>query len=594
MYDTNMLNLILKAKNIKRKLLNTYKARSLLFPGRNMADEPVVYLKRDKKFNASQNDCQLATAALPDHERAVTGVHPSVKDFLLKETKLNATKEALELEKTLFYEEKSAWTTNMNAQKEKQALIRRGATILFRMHRLAAQQEKEQQDKIMQALEDGLLQSAQQELDLINRGHAAVIANVLTATATQATCAAASLDAKARANAISDRLTEGLDEVHCERLHIAELTEKVNVKSTELDVLVSIAKAERNEAHQYLQKAQSQVSRFSLAAEAIGLVQGQIESHAIQERERLSVAIDQERSDALEEVRSETQERLAAVKDARTAFEKLRETEKANLAEGYARVEHTRAVVAMERELVKKEMVRARLLSMKAEQERAASVDAKKAALDELQAARLMRNESRRALHKLAAIAEEMVIPKAIADNVAKNVTSTVEGQKNDKADSSEGMMFSFGFHIRNRRASSQAMSGTTSSVDGMESGREDGLQKRCTSLDIRQEDGSRSSTLSAISPPHTFDSTCSEADTSTSNLIDVTFVKPPTLCHKPSVAVDANPIIPIKEGHELSPFVSENTKRLKIHPSLEPSTERCDKQSGRMKLGNISNRTYY
>ncbi|KAF8520534.1 hypothetical protein JB92DRAFT_2894851 [Gautieria morchelliformis] len=406
------LNLITKARNIKRKLLNNF--------------------KRDKRFNASQNNFQLPEAALPDHNRAITGVLPSVNDLLLKETKLNATKDALELERTLFDEDKSAWKTNMKAQKKKQALIRQGATIMFRMHRLEAQQERE----TMQALEDGLLQTAQQELDVINREQAAVISNLLAATAAQATCAAACLDAKARANAISDRLTEELDKVHSERLHLEEITEKVNVKSAELDALVSVARAERTEARQFFQRAQAHVSRFSSAAEAIGLVQGQIESHAIQAREGLYLVMEQERSDALDEARSEAQATFAALRNERTAFEKLREREKANLAEGHARVEQSRAVVKMESELVKKEMASARLLSIEAERERAASVDVKEAALGELQAARAMRIESSRALHKLAAlIAAEMAIPKATSDNLVMNVTSTVEDRKNDKAD---------------------------------------------------------------------------------------------------------------------------------------------------------------
>ncbi|KAF8530813.1 hypothetical protein JB92DRAFT_2854803 [Gautieria morchelliformis] len=406
---------------------------------------------------------QLPEAALPHHNRAVTGVPPSANDLLLKETNLNARKDALELEKTLFYEEKSAWTTNMKAQKKKQALIRRGATIMFRMQRLEAQKERE----TMQALEDGLLQTAQQELEVINREQAAVISNLFAATAAQATCAAACLDAKARANAIGDRLTDELDKVHYERLHIAELTEKVNVKSAELDALVSVARAERTEARQYLQRAQ---------AHAIGLVQGQIESHAIQAREGLYLVMEQERSDALEEARSEAQATFAALRNARTAFEKLREKEKTNLAEGHARVEHSRAVVNMEKELVKKEMPRARLLSIKAERERAASVDAKEATLGELQAARAMRNESRRALHKLVAlIADEMAIPQATSDNLVKNMTSTVEDQKNDKVD---GVMSRFISHISDRGASSQAISGTTSSIDGIEGGRAGGLQK--------------------------------------------------------------------------------------------------------------------
>ncbi|KAF8517459.1 hypothetical protein JB92DRAFT_2905682 [Gautieria morchelliformis] len=334
----------------------------------------------------------LPEAALPDHNRAVTGVLPSANDLLLKETNLNATKDALELEKTLLDEEKSAWTTNTNAQKKNQALIQRGATIMFRMHRLEAQQERETR----QALEDGLLQTAQQELDVINREQAA---------------------ATSRANAISDRLTEELD----------KLTEEVNVKSAELDALVS--------------RAQAHVSRFSSAAEAIGLA-----------REGLYLA------------RSEAQATFSALRNAHTAFEKLREREKANLAEGHARVEHSRAVVEMEKEL--------------AEREREASVDAKEAALGELQAARAMRNESSRALHKLVAlIAAEMAISKSTSDDLVKNVTSTVEDQKNDKVD---GVMSRFISHIRNRGPSSQAISGTTSSIDGIEGGRAGGLQKSC------------------------------------------------------------------------------------------------------------------
>ncbi|KAF8531854.1 hypothetical protein JB92DRAFT_2847008, partial [Gautieria morchelliformis] len=268
------------------------------------------------------NNFQLPEAALPDHNRAIT------------ETNLNATKDALELEKTLFDEEKSAWTTNTNAQKKKQALIQRGATIMFRMHRLEAQQERE----AMQALEDGLLQTGQQELDVINREEVA---------------------ATSRANAISDRLTEELD----------KLTEKVNVRSAELDALVS--------------RAQAHVSRFSSAAEAIGLA-----------REGIYLA-----------------------------------REKANLAEGHARVEHSH--------LVKKEMARARAAS--------------------LQAARVMRNESSRTLHKLV----------STSDNLVKNVTSTVEDQKNDKVDG-----------VMSRGPSLQAISGTTSSIDGIEGSRAGGLQK--------------------------------------------------------------------------------------------------------------------
>ncbi|KAF8519949.1 hypothetical protein JB92DRAFT_3094785 [Gautieria morchelliformis] len=179
----------------------------------------------------------------------------------------------------------------------------------------------------MEALEDGLLQTAHQELDVISREQAAVTNNLLATTASQATCAAACLDAKARANAVSDRLTEELDKVHCERLHVAELTEKVNVKSAELDTLVSVARAERTEARQYLQRAQAHVSHFSSAAEAIGLVQGQIESHEIQAQEGLYLVMEQERNDALEEAWSEAQATFAALRNARTAFEKLRETE---------------------------------------------------------------------------------------------------------------------------------------------------------------------------------------------------------------------------------------------------------------------------
>ncbi|KAF8461443.1 hypothetical protein JB92DRAFT_3072052 [Gautieria morchelliformis] len=143
--------------------------------------------------------------------------------------------------------------------------------------------------------------------------------------------------------------------------------------------------------------------------------------------------------------------------------------------------------------------------------------------------------------------------------------------------------------HISNRGASSQAISGTTSSIDVTEGGREGGLQKRCTSLG----EGSRSSVPSAISQPHAFDSPCSEAETSsTSNLADLPIAKPPTLCQDPSVAVDKNSMIPVRKRNYLSASVGEKTKRLMIHRSVEPSTERCDKQSGRMKLGSISNRT--
>ncbi|KAF8463556.1 hypothetical protein JB92DRAFT_2838887 [Gautieria morchelliformis] len=208
----------------------------------------------------------------------------------------------------------------------------------------------------------------------------------------------------------------------------------------------------------------------------------------------------------------------------------------------------------------------------------------KEAALGELQVARAMRNESRRTFHKLAAlIADEMAITKATSDYLVKNVTSTVEDPKNDKVD---GVMSRFISRIGNRGASSQAISGTTSSIDGIKGGRAGGFQKRCTYLD----DASRSLQiiLSATSQPHAFNSTCSEAEpSSTSNLPDVPIAKPTTLCQEPSVAVDANPIIPIRKGHDLSPSVGEKTKRLKIHRS-------GDKRSGgRMKLGNISNRVY-
>ncbi|KAF8520527.1 hypothetical protein JB92DRAFT_2894818 [Gautieria morchelliformis] len=193
-----------------------------------------------------------------------------------------------------------------------------------------------------------------------------------------------------------------------------------------------------------------------------------------------------------------------------------------------------------------------------------------------------MQIESSRALHKLVAlIAAEMAISKSTSDNLVKNVTSTVEDQKNDKADAAMSRFIS---HISNRGLHRrQAISGTTSSIDGTEGGRAGGLQKRCTSLD----DGPRSLILSAISQPHAFDSTCSEAEaSSTSNLADVPIAKPPTLCPEPSVAVDANPIIPIRKGHVLSPSVDEKTRRLKIHRS-------GNNKSGRMRLWNISNRTY-
>ncbi|KAF8520535.1 hypothetical protein JB92DRAFT_2894858 [Gautieria morchelliformis] len=142
--------------------------------------------------------------------------------------------------------------------------------------------------------------------------------------------------------------------------------------------------------------------------------------------------------------------------------------------------------------------------------------------------------------------------------------------------------------HISNRGASSQAISGTTSSIDGIEGGKAGGLQKRCTSRD----EGSRSLVPSAISQPHPLGSPCSEAETSsTSNLAGVTIAKPPILCQEPSVAVYTNSMIPIRKGNYLSASVGEKTKRLKIHRSVVPSTGRCHKQSGRMKLGNISNR---
>jgi hypothetical protein len=56
-----------------------------------------------------------------------------------------------------------------------------------------------------------------------------------------------------------------------------------------------------------------------------------------------------------------------------------------------------------EKKPVKKEMKRARLLGIKAEQERGASVNAKKVALGKLQAVGIMQDESKYRLHKLLA-----------------------------------------------------------------------------------------------------------------------------------------------------------------------------------------------
>ena len=500
-------------------------------------------------------------------------------------------------EKILFQEEKAAWTTYMTAQKTKQAMIRRGAAIMFRTNRIEAQQEKEEREKAMHALESGLLQTAQQELEYIDQEHAETIANLLVATAAQITCAAASLEAKVRANAISDRLTNVLDRVYDERQHIQQLSDEVNVKSAELDVLICNAKADRTKAHEYRHTAQAQVSRFSLAAEAIGLVQGQVESTATEDRERLSKTLAKERGEALEEARSETQKRLAALRDARTAFEKLREVEKANLAKGYARVEHSRAIVDMEKELVKKEMVRARLLAIKAEQERAASVDAKKAALEELQAARLMRDSSRRALHKLVAIADGMVIPKATSDKVIKDVTSTTAGG-DVRADLAESLKC----RIRRRVASQGHMNGATScTTDGMKGGIASGLQKRCTSLDITRADGSRSSIPSPVPRSQALELPRSETEDSehstgvkkVSNLTDPPISELQKSSLKGSIKHINETVVPIRNERDISPINGKTTKEHTVDKRLESSEEKCDKQPNRMKLGNIGNTAY-
>lgn len=463
---------------------------------------------------------------------------------------------------------------------------------MFRTHRLEAQQEREEQEKTMHALENGLLQAAQQELDLIDQEHKEVIGNLLAATAAQVSCATASLNANARATAISDRLTEALDAVHYERLHIMDLTEKLKLKSAELEVLTSCTKAERIKTQESFTLAQSHVSRFSLAAEAIGLVQGQIESSAMEDRERLSKVIDKERGDALEEARTETQKRLAALRDARKAFEKLREAEKANLAKGYARVEHSRAVVDMEKELVKKEMVRARLLAIKAEQARAASVDAKKAALEELQAARIMRDESRRALHRLVAIADEMAIPKATSDKLIRNTTFLEAGvDKNVKAALSEGKVSRFGFYIGDRRASSPGhINGKISSVNEVERSEGVGLQKRCTSLNIKREDRLQSPVPSTLSRQQLQDSASARNQTEgsmdsteappTMDTVDITAPISQTDGPIRNIHADVKDCIQIGNGHVVSPF-------------LEPSVEKYDKQPSRRKLGSIGNTAY-
>lgn len=518
-----------------------------------------------------------------------------MKCLVQREQELNAREKALEQEKILFQDEQAAWTTKMAEQKTKQALIRRGATMMFRTNRLEIQQQREEQEKAMHTLENGLLQTAQQELDFIDQEHAEVIGNLLAATAAQVICTAVSLDAKARANVVSDRLTDALDKVHQERLHIQELTDKMDMKTAELDVLICSAKAERIKVHETLQKSQIQVSRFSLAAEAIGLVQGQIESNAAEDRDRISVTLDKERGYALEEARSETQRRLAALKDARTAFQKLRDTETANLAKGYARVEHSRAIVDMEKELVKKEMVRARLLAIKAEQERAASVDAKKAALEELQAARIMRDESRRALHKLVAIADEMAIPKTSSDQLIKDVTSTVaDGEQIVRDKLTEGLKSRFGFHVGDKRAVSHGqlvIGSTRSRLDGMEGGR--CLQKRCTSLNIEQDDKSRSSIPSAVLRPRPL--TVGSARTEAEDLLELTAATKPSTdvttpgVQTPSVDVDTETIVPIGIISQVN-GKSPDSEKQGISRSLEPSGEKCDKQPGRMKLGSIGN----
>ncbi|KAF8573941.1 hypothetical protein K439DRAFT_1617243 [Ramaria rubella] len=418
------------------------------------------------------------------------------KEFSIREQALKIREEALEQAKIVFEEDQAAW-------QKKQMLIRRGASIMFKVNRLEAQQEKEEQEQAMNALEEGLLQTTQQDLDAIDFEHERIITNLLASTAAQLTCAAAAVEAKARADMISDRLTVALDQAYSDRLHLQELTHQVEERSAELDGLVSSAKADRTKAHEYLQSVRTKFSQFSLAAETIVLIQRQVETNNApamvpHDRNEGKPVDKNSEEEALQEARIETQKRLAALKDARAAFEKLREAEKANLAKGHARVEQSRIAVDMEKELVKKEMVRARLLAIKAEQERAASVDAKKAALQELQEAVVMRDESRRTLHKLATITdgEKRRSNESVASELSKGESEDIEV----KGELTKATTFRFGFMIDRRRTVSQGqIEGTTSMVDTNATG----ALPRETSIAMKEKEQSLTSVASTISSPY-------------------------------------------------------------------------------------------
>ncbi|KAF8583729.1 hypothetical protein K439DRAFT_1634140, partial [Ramaria rubella] len=215
---------------------------------------------------------------------------------------------------------------------------------------MEALKEKEEQQNAAYALEEKLLQTTQQELDAIDREHVSMITGLLMATAAQVICASAALEAKHRADVISDRLTIALDDVHRERLQLQKLTDDVNTRSAELNILVSSANIDHIKSKAHLRTAQTQVSRFSLATQATGLVQEQIEASAIEDHISHNVTVYKERDEA----RARSRHGLEVSNDSQPASEMLH-TNGNEYQEGSTSVERSHVITEVDEGHIKRD-----------------------------------------------------------------------------------------------------------------------------------------------------------------------------------------------------------------------------------------------
>ena len=379
--------LIFKSKPgiIKTNAINSTKVNTRCYLESHILPN-IFILQRGKERNVFQNG---SSAPLP--ERLIAAICPVLsKKILRKEQELCEKEAALDRKMGQLQNEKAAWKAATIAQDAKQARVKEGAAIMFKANRLQMQLEKEEQAQTVKALENGLYQATQKELDalVLERDH--ITAVFLTIAMAQSVAAAAALKAQARADTISNQLTRSL-------LQVEKIQERANVRLDELDILISAAKGDRTELRQRLEKAQAQVARFNVAIGVIEITQGQIGTKVAVMGEDCDPhyrSADKEQEEALGEVR---------------------------MAKDHARVKQSRVAVEMENQVVKKELERARLLGIMAERERAASVDAKKTVPGELQAAVMMREESKRT--GLSNIADALAISTQRSNPIAANIT---------------------------------------------------------------------------------------------------------------------------------------------------------------------------